>query len=116
MSRHLSVLIGEHANILHNGLIAAIDGNGYALEIASLRSTIIAIVTHGEVLQIEACTVAQVEDGVRDTTAVAMQYDTIAALADERYIIARDALLYSTEVIVAILDEDGLAGCCSSAV
>ena len=69
LAGHLSVLVAEHAHIAHCRLVATVDSHGHPLE---LRSPIVVIIAHGEVLQIEASAVAKVEHRVADAVAQAV--------------------------------------------
>ena len=113
MPGHLSVLSSKQEHVLHHGLVASIDGYGYTT-IGSLLVlqglVVVQVVQQGEVLQVEACAVAQVDSGIADTTALSTDDDAIAALTDERDVIAADAQLVEHHVVVAILQEDGLTG------
>ena len=119
MTGYLGVLVGEHTHILHNRLVAAIDSHRHAFE---NFHTVVIVVADGEVLEIKTGTVAQVEDRIADTIRLSVENHTITALTDERYIVARE--LYQrffsahlrSEVVLPVLDEDGLASGCSRGI
>ena len=119
MTGYLGVLVGEHTHILHNRLVATIDSHRYAFE---NFQTVVIVVADGEVLEIKTGAVTQVEDRIADAVGLAMDDNAVTALTDERYIVARElyqrftGLHLLSEVVLPVLDEDGLASGCSRGI
>ena len=97
LARNLCVLLRLHADVLHNRLVAAI--NGYAHTLAR-GLPIVQVVAGCQVLQVEALAVADVQDGVRNACAGAVDEYAVTALADQRDVAAIDALLVVLAVVL----------------
>ena len=83
LARHLRVLLALHSHILHDHMPSPRDGHTHA---GACKSEVL-VVAHGQVLQVVTARTVQVQYGVGDAVAVAVQHDAVAALADNAHII-----------------------------
>ena len=110
LAGHLRVLLGLHGHITEDGLVAAIYcyADGLAVRLVEVGQ-----VAHGEVLQVLAAAVADVQHGIADVATGAADDDAVLRLADERDVVGIDPLHGAragrAQVVGAVLQEDDLA-------
>ena len=120
LTSHVGVLTGLHRHILQHGLITSCNCYAHTLEAILLRE--VGVVADGHILQVDTSTITQVQGRRSDTVGSTLDDDTVLALADERHVIdvvpvvnlQRYVVLvgaFQRAVgVVAVLQEDGLAG------